>query len=99
MIDLFAHAGEFHESALSSSVHLIPWYFQIPLFALLVAGFSTFVWLLTKKVSTVIFITCFGLLLAGFLLYQVAPIVSVLAISFGLISSLAVTLLGIGSGK
>lgn len=96
LIHIIAHAGETHESELVATAHELAWYVQLPLFVLLMAVFASVVWLISKKTDVTILTTSFVLLIAGFGLYQIAPLLSILAITAGLITTLLVTLLGLG---
>ena len=94
---LLAHAGESHESTLEATAHEIAWFIQLPLFLLAVAGFFSIIYMITKKRETATLMTAFVLLFAGFGLFQVSPIVSATAITLGLVSTLFITLVGLGS--
>ena len=96
-ITRFAHGGETHANEALAQVHEISWFLQLPLFAIMVAVFAGIVWLLIKKPDVTALITSFALLVAGFGLFEVAPVVSAFAITAGLITTLGVTLLGLGS--
>lgn len=91
----FAHAGESHESTLSSTIHSFPWYIQLPLFFCVLGAVFSVAWLITKKVGSSLLATSFVLLVIGFGSYQVAPIVSILSITLGLTSTLFLTLVGL----
>ncbi len=94
---IFAHAGEVHDSTITASAHELAWYVQLPLFFIVVAMFGSLIWLVSKRQDTTLLITSFALLIAGFSLFKVAPIASATAITLGLVTTLAVTLLGLGS--
>ena len=94
---ILAHAGESHSSELEAAAHELPWFLQVLLFLMGIALVYTLVWIITKKVDTSLLILSFALLVTGFLVFQVAPIVSVLAITLGLITTLFVTFVGLGA--
>lgn len=93
---LFAHAGEVHETVVESTAHTLAWYIQLPLFLLVTAGFFALSRLVFKKKSTAFLVTAFVLLIAGFGLYAVAPVISATAITIGMATTLLVTLVGLG---
>lgn len=92
---IFAHGGEVHSSPVISRIHSFAWYFQVPLFLCLIGAVFSLAWLLTKKVSSALLTSSFVLLVVGFGSYQVAPIVSILAITVGLGTTLFLTLVGL----
>lgn len=92
-----AHAGESHQSTLTSKIHAFPWFIQLPLFLCLVGTVFSLTWIITKKISSSLLATSFVLLVAGFGTYQIAPIVSILSITVGLASTLFLTLVGLES--
>lgn len=94
---ILAHAGEEHVSEIESTVHAWPWYVQIPIFFLVLVAVMTLLWLLTRKVDLVVYISSFLMLIVGFVSFQVAPLISVVAITFGLIATLSATLISLGS--
>lgn len=94
-----AHAGEVHETAAEATAHRTAWYVQLPLFFLATLGFAAIVYLITKKQDLTILITATVMLLAGFGLFQIAPFVSVAAITAGLVGTLFTTLAGLGTPK
>lgn len=95
--DIFAHAGESHGSELEAAAHELPWFLQIIVFLVGIALVYSLVWLITKKVDTSLLVVSFVLLVTGFLVFQIAPIVSVLAITAGLIATLFVTFVGLSA--
>ena len=97
MINILAHAGETHGSDIAATAHELGWYIQLPLFIILVAVFASTVWLISKKMDTTLLVTAALLLITGFGLFEIAPLVSALAITVGLVTTLGVTLLGLGS--
>lgn len=97
IMHLLAHAGEEHTTGVEATVHEWAWYVQLPVFFLVTVAIMTLLWLITHKLDTVIFISSFLMLIAGFAFFQVAPLISVVAITFGLIATLAVTLISLGS--
>lgn len=96
-MQIIAHAGESHGSELEATAHELPWFLQILIFLVGIALIYSLMWLITKKVDTSLLVLSFVLLVSGFLVFQVAPIVSVLAITLGLISTLFVTFVGLSS--
>lgn len=94
---IFAHAGESHETVVESTSNALAWYIQLPLFLIVVAGLFALMQLIFKKKSTAFLVTAFALLIAGFGLYSVAPIVSATSITIGMATTLLVTLVGLGS--
>jgi hypothetical protein len=96
-LQLFAHAGETHETIVESTSHALAWYVQLPLFLLAVAGLYALSRVLFKTKSTAFLVDAFILLIAGFGLYKVAPVVSATAITIGMTTTLLVTLIGLGA--
>lgn len=94
---ILAHSTEIHETTIETTAHEFAWYVQLPIFIVMVAIFAYLIWLLTRKKDTTLLITSLALLISGFGMFKVAPIVSATAITVGLISTLLVTLLGLGS--
>ncbi len=93
---ILAHAGEDHGSEAAATIHELAWYYQLPIFFLVFLGICTLIWLITKKLDLVILISSTMMLITGFLVFQVAPLVSIISITLGLIATLAVTLIGLG---
>ncbi len=96
---ILAHAGEVHSSDTTAAIHEVAWYYQLALFLVALLAVSTLIWLITKKLDLVILISSLLMLITGFLVFQVAPIVSVVAITLGLIATLSTTLLGLGGDQ
>ncbi len=97
MFHILAHAGEAHESAIESVAHSLAWYVQVPLFFVGAAFVAAVIWLITKRTDRTLMLTSFLLLVAGFALSGVAPIVALLSITTGLVVTLLVTLVGLGT--
>ncbi|MBP6961969.1 hypothetical protein KBB49_00320 [Candidatus Saccharibacteria bacterium] len=93
---LFAHAGEDHSTTAEAVAHQLEWFYQIPIFIVSVFIVGYFIWLITKKQDTTVLLTSTILLIAGFACFSVAPIISILSISIGIIATLFVTLVGLG---
>lgn len=96
ILSILAHGGEEHGSEIAASIHEVAWYYQLPVFFLALLGIGTLIWLITKKLDLVIMISSFLMLITGFLVFQVAPLVSIISITLGLVATLAVTLVGLG---
>ena len=96
-ITTFAHAGESHATTAEATAHELGWYIQIPLFIVALFAVLAITYFLTKKRDTTLLFTSLLLLIAGFGLFRIAPIVSATAITLGLIATLFVTLIGLGS--
>ena len=94
---IIAHSGEVHESSIETTVHELAWFVQLPLFIASVAAFAYAVWLISKDYSKTLLITSALLLISGFAFYSLSPLISVLSITVGLVATLLVTLLGLGS--
>lgn len=97
--EILAHGGETHNSVAVEKAHELQWFIQVPLYTIAIAVFAGIVWLISKSVDATLLITSAVLLISGFAFFQIAPVVSVLAISFGLVLTLGVTLLGLGAGS
>jgi hypothetical protein len=95
----FAHAGEVHESPVESASHALAWYGQLAMFLVLLLVVYTVVNMVFKKKSTALLITATLLLMVGFGLYAVAPVVSATAITIGMVTTLLVTLVGLGDSS
>lgn len=95
-MQILAHAGEDHGSEVEATLHELAWYVQLPVFFIGLILVMSLIWLITKSLDTVILISSFLMLITGFLVFQIAPLVSIVAITFGLIATLAVTLIGLG---
>ncbi len=96
MISTFAHAGEIHETAVETTAHALAWYVQLPLAIFIVAGFYALLRLVIKSTANALLILSLLLLIAGFTLFSVAPLVSATAITVGMVITLLVTLVGLG---
>ncbi len=96
MFNIFAHAGERHESAAVAAAHEIPWFIQLPLFVGLIMLFALIVWQLSKKTELTVLLTSALLLISGIGFYEAAPAISIVAITAGLFSTLFITLVGLG---
>lgn len=96
---LLAHAGETHESTIEATAHEIGWYIQLPVFLLALAGFIAILYLLTKKTKLTVLLTASVLLVIGFGFYRLSPVVSATAITLGLVSTLFITLVGLGDDE
>lgn len=96
MFDILAHAGEAHESAIEATTHELAWYVQLALFLMFLVLFMGVLKILIRKTGVVILITASILLVAGFALFRLSPIVSATAITLGLFSTLFLTLVGLG---
>jgi len=92
---LFSHAEEIHTSTIESAAHSLQWYAQLPLFILMVAVFAAVVWLITKKQDITLLLTAALLLVSGVGFYEIAPLISVLAITVGLGATLFATIVGL----
>jgi hypothetical protein len=97
---LIAHAGELHVSVVESAGHWFePWYVQVGIFAgslLLVGAISK---LFTKHSAWILLGLAITSLMAGFGLYSVAPIISILSLSCGLVVSMLLTIIGLSGGE
>ncbi len=96
MLTYFAHGGEVHNTALEASAHSLAWYLQLLLLILGIIGFSGSIWFVTRRSDLTVLLTAFTLLVAGFTLFKISPVVSVISITVGLIATLLVTLFGLG---
>ncbi len=94
---LFAHAGEAHSSDLIARLHAVPWFAQIGLLIVLCAVFLSLCWLLTHKLDTSLLVTAAFLLVAGFISAQFSVLVAVISITTGLVITLGITLIGLGT--
>jgi 4-amino-4-deoxy-L-arabinose transferase-like glycosyltransferase len=97
MINIVAHSGEIHETAIESSVHSLAWYVQLPLAIFVAAGVFALLQLVVKNKNNALLIMSLLLLIAGFGLFSIAPLVSATAITTGMIVTLLVTLVGLGA--
>lgn len=96
IFNILAHASEDHSNEAAATIHELAWYYQLPIFFLALLGVCALIWLITKKLDVVILISSFLMLVTGFLVFQVAPLVSIISITLGLVATLAVTLVGLG---
>jgi len=97
MLTTLAHADEAHSSTIESIAHSLGWYIQIPLFVVSVALFASIMWLTTKRIDRTLLATATLLLFTGFALATVSPLIGILSITIGLLSTLFMTLTGIGT--
>ena len=84
---LLAHAGEDHSSGAEAIVHTAaPWYVALPIYIFALAAIAYITWLLSKKnLGTVLLVVSIVMLLAGFGLYAISPLVSAVAIVGGIL--------------
>jgi len=101
MITLFAHAGETHSEGIEAVAHYVaPWYFAIPAFIFVVAAIGYLVWLIGgKDLGKVLVIEAGLLLIIGFGLFNISPIVSAIAIILGMFTAGFLALAGLSAGK
>jgi hypothetical protein len=86
IIQTLAHAGEEHSDVAEAVTHFAPWYIAIPLFIVTMAIIGYLTWLVSgKKLDTVFLVLAFCMLIIGFTAFTISPIVSVLAITIGII--------------
>ena len=97
VVHILAHAGEEHTTGIEATVHEWAWYVQLPIFFLVLVAICTLLWLITNKVDVVLLVASFFMLITGFLVFSFAPLISVLAITLGLVATLSVTLVSLGS--
>ncbi len=93
---IFAHAGEEHATTAEAVAHQLEWFYQLPIFLVSVLVLGYFIWLITKKQDTTVLLTSTILLIAGFVCFSIAPLISILSISVGITATLFVTLMGLG---
>jgi len=83
---LVAHAGEEHSDVTEAVAHFAPSYISVPVFLVATAMIGYLVWLVSgKKLDTTLFVLALTMLITGFTVFNIAPIVSVLAITTGII--------------
>lgn len=97
IIQILAHAGETHETSLEAAAHEIPWYLQVIIFVVGITLIYSLLWLITKKIDTSLLVISLILLVTGFLVFQIAPVISILAITAGLLTTLFVTFAGLST--
>lgn len=99
MVRLIAHVGEVHSNAGENTTHwLESWYLALPLFILIVIGFGSLVYLLSRRsVATTYLSVVAVLLVSGVLFYDKSPIISVISIAIGLFGSLVTVLMFLSS--
>ena len=97
MSNIIAHAGEDHLDIIQSTSHALPWHLELSLFVGVMSVLTIILYKITKKLDLTILIISGLLLISGFGFYDFSPAISIVSISTGLIATLAVTLLGIGS--
>lgn len=95
VLDLVAHAGEVHENTVESTFHSTEWYVQLPVFFLIVAVISGAIWLLTKSRTATTIVMSVLLLIGGFAMFSLTPIISIVSISTGLLAGLFLLLIGV----
>jgi hypothetical protein len=101
MLPIIAHAGESHSDSIESIAHYTaPWYIAIPVFILVTFAIAYLVWLVSNKdMGAVLLLIAGWLLLVGFGLYSISPVVSALSIVSGILIAGFLALAGLSSGK
>lgn len=101
MLFILAHAGESHSDGLESITHYAaPWYVAIPVFLVVTIAIAYLIWLVSgKNLGTVLLVIASWLLLVGFGLYSISPIISALSIVSGMVIAGFLALAGLTSGK
>lgn len=94
-LSIFAHGGEVHETAVEKTLHGIAWYIELPLFILGMLVIISIFWLITGKVEKTALLTSGVLLILGFVIATYSPLIAIISITTGLITSLFFTLVGI----
>jgi O-antigen/teichoic acid export membrane protein len=96
----FAHAEEIHTSTFEELLHYAtPWYLALPLFIMVSIIIGYLAWLVGgRKPGTVMLIEAIFLLVSGFMLANISPLVSALAIVVGLLLAACMTLIGLANG-
>jgi|GEM_PF-4224934 len=104
-LNLFAHAGHEHEEESSTTIILpnidfvAEWYVGLAIFIAVTAAVAAIAYKIFKKsisaATNTILIMC---LLAGMMLFQYAPVVSVVAIVSGFALAFFVVMAGLSSG-
>ena len=94
-----SHAEEVHSTAAQANLHTLQeWYFAIPLFVLTVAAIGYMTWLVSgKKPDAVLIVMSIVLLIAGFTMFSISPLISVVAITGGIITSGLLTFGGLAT--
>lgn len=86
ILQIIAHAGEEHSDVAEAVSHFAPWYIAIPIFIITMAIIGYLTWLVSgKKIDTVLLVLAFCMLIVGLTSFTISPIVSVLAITIGII--------------
>lgn len=93
MFNLFAHAGELHESSNESFWHYLGvWYIAAIVFVIAVYVLGTVLYALTKKsLGKTLCIMMGVFLVVGLISYEKAPLISVLSIICGFVIALGLT--------
>jgi hypothetical protein len=98
---LFSHADALHETAIESTLHMLgPWFTSVPIILAIVAAIGYLTYLVSgKNVGTTILIESLCLLAVGFITATAYPILSVLAMTIGLVLAGFIAFSGLAAGK
>ena len=97
---LFAHSEELHETTVEAITHSLgPWYVATLVFIFTIFSVGYLTWLLSNSnVITTLIAEAVLLLIIGFIAAATYPLISVLAITIGIVSAGIVAFSGIASG-
>ena len=98
---IFSHTDELHETAIESTLHILgPWYISIPIILASVAAIGYLTYLISNKnVGTTILIESLVLLAVGFITATAYPLLSVSAMTVGIVLAGFIAFTGIAAGK
>ncbi len=101
MPTFLAHAGETHTTIVEANSHFLQeWFIALPLLVLGIIGFGTLVYLLTHRSKSITYLAIVGaLFVTGVSSYAIAPIISVVALTAGMVMILLSVLASLGASK
>lgn len=100
IIQILAHAGEEHADVAEAVTHLAPAYIAVPIFFIVAVIVGYLTWLVSgKKLDTVLFVLALLMLVAGFTMFMISPIVSVLSITIGIVFAGMLAFIGLSGDK
>lgn len=92
MINLFAHAGEAHETSGESLLHYLEvWYIALIVFVVVTYVLVTLLYMLNKSLGKTLTVMMAVYLVAGVGLYEKSPVISILSIIIGFAIALGLT--------
>ena len=99
MLKILAHSGESHENSFEKFAHeYTPGFLAVPAYLLALAMIGYIVWIVSgKKTDAVLIVLAVINLICGFTFYAISPLVSVIAITMGLVMSGMLTFGGISN--